>query len=156
MRVERNFVSRKNRTPEYEAAITALRKLITPDNHIDMAQRAFAEAVCDETLKKWAALRGLKPAGGHPCVHRLLGKRCSGLGDEPCYPPNSDHLSMWNRNGRPYCLVSQPYGLNHKQIQEIMHYCQTKGLTVDIDTWPAWHFPGVVLHVLIRRAHELE
>jgi hypothetical protein len=155
MRVDITFVSRKNRTPEYEAAIAALKKLISPNGDTNMATRAFAEAVCHYTMKKWAELRGLKKAGGHPCINRLLGKRCNGWGDEPCFPPYSDHLTMWNRDGRPYCLVSQPYGLTNEQVKEILNFCKDKGLTIDIDTWPAWHFPGRVLHVLFRRAHGL-
>ena len=99
-------------------------------------------------LKKgWAKRHGLRQsdAGGDP-VAWLAGKRLPF-----CVPDWFDHGTRWTMAGLPYCLVGQPYGLGTADIRELAAL-QLAGFEVDVNTYPAWHFPGQVLHVEVKRA----
>lgn len=118
--------------------------------------RAFAEATWAGREEAWAARYRLKKSGGHPCIARLLGKRCwyGGHGSydsPPCSPPGADHASLWIRDGKPIAYVFQPYGLTNDTLHELLAFCDRWGLDVNIDTWPAGHFPGAVLWVELTR-----
>jgi len=97
--------------------------------------------------KDWAKKHGLKQshAGGDPVVW-LRGKR------QPwCDLHWFDHGTRWTMAGLPYCLVGQPYGLGPEGIREL-EALQLAGLEVWVSAYPAWHLPGNVLHVEVRRA----
>ena len=102
---------------------------------------------------------GVKESRGVVCWQRLLGKRCptyqssSQKYDVPhvCYPPHSDHVTLWNKNGKPHFLVSQPYGPWHyNRILKIGEFCEKNNLEFLIDAWPSWHYPGRVLTVIFK------
>jgi hypothetical protein len=61
-----------------------------------------------------------------------------------------DHGTRWTRDGRPYCLVGQPYGLSDDEVGKLAALRQ-QGLQVSIDTRPSWHYPGSVLTVVVTR-----
>jgi hypothetical protein len=125
-------------------AITALGKLLEIEG-LDATMRAYGWAVQDTLLNLWARKHGLKKSPARPCIQRLLEKKCGTFDLHPCAPPHTDHPSLWLKNGKPYCYVSQPYGLPLDHLKTIMEFCEKHGLTFDIDAWPGWHFPHRVL-----------
>lgn len=141
-------------TGRYIKATQALAELVEAEG-TDAAVRAYAEATWERKREGWAAKHGLQQTRGRVCLARLLGKRCGGFGRDvkgiPCQPPGADHCSLWLKEGHPEVFVSQPYGLSLKTMRELVALCDCTGLDVLVDTWPAWHFPGRVLMVEIRR-----
>lgn len=140
----------------YADAVTALAALVQAEGP-DAATRAYAQATWETRREQWAAKHGgLKQSAGHVCLSRLLGKRrCNEAGPDtlrPCRPPGADHCSLWLKDGVPEVLVSQPYGLGLQTMRELVALCDRCDFDASVDTWPAWHFPGGVLMVEIRRA----
>jgi hypothetical protein len=150
---------RENRP--YREAVAALDALISQEGS-DHATRAYGEVVQDTLLANFAKARGLKRSNGAVCISRLHGKQCA-LGYQfsnhrtagGCFPPGTDHPSLWNKDGKPYCFVSQPYGLSHRTLREILAYCEANGFEVEIDAQPSWHFPGRVLTVIFTKAESV-
>lgn len=141
------------RTPEYEAAVAALKRLsAATGGNTAVVAAAFAEAACLDREQAWAARFGLKPSGGHPCIARLWGKRCmcSDLkSDLPCYPPGADHRRLWLRDGKPAVYTFEPYHLDHETLRCLVEFCERWELELGIHAWPASHYPGEVLWVEI-------
>lgn len=103
---------------------------------------------------QWSNRYGLKEAKGPCCAMRLLGNKCREFdsntarrGDCECKPPGSDHASLWRYKTDPVVYVYQPYGLDGETMEELGDYCRKWGFEANIDTWPAWHYPGRVLFV---------
>ncbi len=103
----------------------------------------------EEGMNRWAEKNGLHQshATGDP-VAWLAGKRA----DYRMYRW-LDHGTRWLRDGKPYCLVGQPYQLLEDDIRELAELIE-KGFDVQIGTRPAWHYPGGVLHIEVRRDRE--
>jgi hypothetical protein len=80
-------------------------------------------------------------------MDRLLGKRTTGM-----QLPDADHRSLWVHEGKPAVYVSQPYALTMTKLRRLVRFCDEHGLTALVDSWPAWHFPGRVLHVAVMTA----
>ena len=142
----RRFVTGMGRTKEYLAAVHSLRNL---ENAGGSPGRAYAEAECEKALHQWAQKHGLTRSKGHVCLTRLVWhcKRSHGCAQLA----GSDHASLWLKDGKPHVYVSQPYGLSLETLLEMVSQCQELGLEIHIGTWPAWHFPGTVLMVEVRR-----
>ena len=107
-----------------------------------------------DPMKSWASKYGLKEARGPVCAMRLLGKKCSRVVDYreencACQPPGPDHETLWCHRGKPVVYVFQPYGLSWSMMEDLISYCQRWGFQMNVDTWPAWHYPGHVLFVEI-------
>lgn len=144
----REFVNKKDRTPAYDAAVKALKK-VPPD----LRDRAFAEAASEEARKIWAESRQVTPAKyGQQFWGRLVGKRRPTVTTRNDLLPADDHFTLWLKDGRPEVYVSQPYDLSLDDLRQIVAACDQHGLTVSITTWPAWHFPSRVMQVEYRRA----
>ena len=109
-----------------------------------------ADAVADEILQSWAKQRELKRSNGHPCINRLLGRRCFGHGGCLNFP-GSDHASLWNKAGRPHTYVTQPYQLNLKELEAISTFCREYKLEVLISAQDSWHFPGATILLEVTR-----
>ena len=62
-----------------------------------------------------------------------------------------DHVSCWNKDGKPYCLVSQPYGLSTEALKNMLTTADILGLEIDISSHPSWHYPGAVLTVIWKK-----
>jgi hypothetical protein len=83
----------------------------------------------------------------------LLGRR------SPCTytrPPWFDHGTRWTRDGKPYCLVGQPYGLSADNLRELLALVDDHGLHVGVDNRPDWHYPGHLLSVVVRTPFAVE
>jgi hypothetical protein len=102
--------------------------------------------------QRWAEKYGLRQSRKSPyCVCRLLGKSCQVYGSGLCEHavPEADHPTLWLRHGKPFVFVSQPYQISDPERLGL--FCRKRALHCVIRTWPAWHFPGAVLHVEISR-----
>lgn len=141
-----NFTAEKERTETYLTAVRSLRDL---DKAEGSPLRAYAESRWKEYRDMWAKQYGLKQSGGHACLTRLR-RRCNGWNG--CVKLiGSDHTSLWLKNGEPYVYVTQPYDLSHEDLVGMVTQCQELDLELRINAWPAWHFPGRVLMVEVRR-----
>ena|SRR3990167_8023329 len=65
--------------------------------------------------------------------------------------PAADHVSYWNKNGKPFCIVSQPYQISSGEMHSAANLCEKYGLQFSIVTWPAWHYPNAVLFMEWRK-----
>ena len=142
-------------TLEWRRAVKTLKRL--PDEH-DQRLRAYAESAWEAERDGFLAARGLRISQAHPCIARLLGRRCWQTGaanrrqeDAPCLPPGCDHPVLLNRNGKPWGFLCQPYDLDKETLRELVAFCDRWELGFTIRAGPAWHFPGGVIGVLIRR-----
>ncbi len=152
----RKFVKKPSKL--YSQAVEALLALVEAEG-ADAALRVYAQATWEEYYRQYAEKHGLKLSAGHPCLSRLLGKRCSQKSDYsgvPCYPPGADHDSLWLKDGKPYAYITQPYCLTLNAMRDLVAMCDQYGLDVNIRTWPSWHFPGGVLTMEIKRKTESE
>ena len=100
------------------------------------------------TRDEWAAGEGLRQshATTDP-VRWLLGGRSPNYSAPPRW---MDHGTRWTRDGKPYCLVGQPYQLLDDDLEELARLAEL-GLDVSVATYPAWHYPGHVLSVVVTR-----
>lgn len=115
-----------------------------------MARETHASGLA---MHEWAAREGLRQshASSQP-IPWLLGRRTPW---SDTTPPGwwgwFDHGTRWTRDGRPYCLVGQPYQLHADDLQELLALHTERALDITISTHPAWHCPGGVLSVLVTR-----
>lgn len=96
----------------------------------------------------WAALGGLRQSRARSTfdpIGWLLGRRTV---DYLNYrqPQWFDHGTCWTKNGKPHCVVGQPYGLGGADLREL-ELLAVAGFNVEVSAYPAWHYPGSVLHV---------
>lgn len=148
------FMSHAEVGPLDATAFDAMSALIEKRG-LGAAENVYAQAAYRELEERWAKSRNLKRSTGKICVQRLLGKRCMEYyphGDCRCHIPRADHMSLWMRDGVPIAYVSQPYGLTTRSLTETLTFCEKYGLDVQIDASPAWHYPHVVLMVVITKA----
>lgn len=148
------FIS--NPSTDYTRAIEALSKL--PDHDI---VRVYADTVHLSLLESFTTrykIKRRRPLGYHVCVHRLKGNRqCPGYARYAPHGlrcpqiPDGDHLSEWVSKNKTVAILSQPYGLTFKSVVETVKFCKEHGLQVEIDSYPSFHFPGVVLSLVFTR-----
>lgn len=99
--------------------------------------------------RAWARREGVKESSGHRCLTRLAHGRCDLFNCESL--PGSDHTSVWNRDGKPYIYVTQPYHLPDDVLVAMLKVCDRLGLRLRVDSAPAWHDPGAILVEVMRR-----
>ena len=110
-------------------------------------------------LKDFTERHHLTPARRRPCFLELLGKHCSPGATEGnkihgvngCLPPGSDHVSLWNKDGNPRALISQPYSLESCVLNEMVSFAKQHELEFTVSPYPSWHNPGEVLTVIWTR-----
>jgi hypothetical protein len=138
-------------SPAYLAAVDALSKLDS-----DERRMAYADASAETNRKQWIERHGVKESSRFCGWRRLMGER-GGVGDDwldlnQRSLPGNDHGLLFNKNGKPEVYTFQPYGLGWETLKALIATCEANGLEAKIDTWPAWHFPGSILFVEVRRA----
>src|SRR3972149_4762078 len=77
-----------------------------------------SEQEATETLKKeWATKNGLKESRVSGHHYNFLNKKC-----QRTYSiyPGFDHTTYWNKDGKPFCIVTQPYHLSMASIKSMM------------------------------------
>jgi len=92
---------------------------------------------------------GYNPSKGERDVLRLFGKQVK-WASVPEVPPESEHISLWIKDGLPERFVSQPYELQMDAVREMISYCDKHDLTFTIHG-ASWHFPGATVLVEFRR-----
>ncbi len=133
--------------PEHAEMIKAVENLLKVSD-LDIVRRTYGQAIQGELLNCWAKGEGLKRAKGQVCIRRLMGKSPLMYS---CLPPFTDHPSLWMKDGKPYCIISQPYGpLSMSQLEDIGDFCHRHEFEFTVDTWPAWHFPHAVLFLTFK------
>ena len=71
-----------------------------------------------------------------------------------CIQPGFDHTSQWNKDGRPFAIVTQPYSISDATLRDWMRLCQELGLTFRMDAWNSWHYPAHTILVMFTRKGE--
>jgi hypothetical protein len=146
------FIESKRQTDAYRLAVRALGEL-----EPSMRLAAYAEVESHDQEVSLAA-SGLKDTKGSVCLARLLGKQCTAShyadpGDDfsvrPHTIPRGDHDRLFVRAGKPVLFLSQPYGIALQELRKLVQLCDRCSLNLQIDTWPAPHFPGRVLSVQV-------
>ena len=103
-----------------------------------------------ETKDEWAKRECLTEYKGHAYLGINFLTRKQNSWQENNFPA-ADHISYWNKNGKPYCIVSQPYHLDDDEMAQAVALCKAHGLEVTVSTWPAWHYPGSVLFMVWKK-----
>lgn len=62
-----------------------------------------------------------------------------------------DHPSFWKRNGKPGCVVIQPYYMSEKDILDLTELCEKNGLVWYAESELSWHFPNSTSLIIISR-----
>ncbi len=137
----RRFLDPPRRTPEYEAAVAALHKLVnTSPNMLGRAcaevMAPMMESVLSSKLRRTSGVR-------HPL--RLLGRRPGWNAQLPSF---SDHTSLWLKDGKPHVWVTQPYDLNNEDIRELAGMAREYEITI---SGASWHFPGWTVMVALEK-----
>jgi hypothetical protein len=156
------FIRREQLTPPLRRLIDDLRQ-VAGETDIDTPSRVYASATAQTLCETWASQLGLRRSPGHACLGRVRdgvcwGRRAWRYGASqkeriPCDLPTpaADHTSLWNKDGKPYVYVSQPYQLSWEPLLEVVKFGERWGLSIDIKPWPSWHFPSRVLSIFVRR-----
>ena len=112
----------------------------------DLKDNSKHEEASTVLKKEFARMEGAKEshARGDPILW-LLGKR---TGDVPSHRRWYDHGTRWTKDGKPLCLVGQPYGIVTDDVVELAEL-REQGLETLIDVGPSWHFTGRVLTVRV-------
>lgn len=98
------------------------------------------------TRKEWAARRKLKQCRGRVCTCRLLGVRHRLVDYRNCLPPEADHCSLWNKDGRPEILLSEPYPISLNKVRAMVEFADQHGLCFHIHADGFW-FPSQTLRI---------
>ena len=142
------YVDDNQRTPHYQQAVKVLGSLYT--DHEGLTGRAYAEAVSGRHLAEFQKL--WKEMRGPLCICKLRNRRCAGCTANRWFngvvPPGNDHASMWqHRESGERVYIFQPYSIHN--VKPLAAFCDEHKLKLSITTYPGWHFPGAVLHVVL-------
>ena len=133
-------------TPTYAEAVGALRRLALREG-LGQAHCAVADALAGLVQHQFAKQPGVKESQ----VRVLHWKRLLGQKSVPNEMEDlDDHKSLWNREGKPWAYVSQPYVLRTNDLREIVSRCD-QGLNAYLCADASWHFPGKTLALILRR-----
>jgi hypothetical protein len=87
-------------------------------------------------------------------IRRLVGKmriQSPKAGEMGNTPPSDDHGRLFVKDGVPEFYLSQPYGLSHSQLVEILAWCDKFGLTVSISATASNWCPGSTIGLIYER-----
>jgi hypothetical protein len=145
---------------QYTAVVNAVESLIVSEGG-DRATRAYAQAISEPLAEAYARSHGWKRRNStHVCIRRLTGKsRCPNNGrvdcDVYCYIPRADHLIEWVKGGKTVAITSEPYGISGKEAAELYRFCESNGLTYQIDA-DSFYFPHRTILIVISRESDDE
>lgn len=136
-----------------KAAIAQLRVLFGHEKSkegtssaLDTVTRVFAHVTAEELENAFAERYALKRSGGACCAMRLLGKRTCPSAYHPgvCRdhsPPSADHVTLWNKGGKPQLMVWHPYGLIESDLRSLFDYCDRLGFEFTMGAL-SFYYPG--------------
>ena len=108
------------------------------------------EAANDAARRNWAAREGVTVSHDHVCLRRLTPEGCPRVGRSCEELPGRDHTSIWLKAGVPHIYVTQPYDLPIETLDAMFRVARRLGLTVRVDSAPAWHDSSAVLIEVLR------
>lgn len=116
----------------------------------DSPSRVYAQALSSRIESAWAKSHKVKKSSGALCVQRLLGKRCGMPYGKACAcrPPGADHPTLWQKDGKPFCYVFHPYGLEIDQVEALSQFCRSHDLEYLIDAG-SFYFPNHTIMVIV-------
>lgn len=108
------------------------------------------QIIADKMMKEWAENKGLKQSNAqHSGLHFL--EKAIPASTNMRDIPAGDHVTYWNKDGKPYAVVSQPYAFRNDEVITAAAMMEKYGLSVCVQTWPSWHFPGSVITMIWTR-----
>lgn len=149
------FFSNKERLSETALVAINAMKALRDTEGTDIIHRIYAEIIYEQRQQEYANRYGLKLSSTQQnCLCYFLGKRCPSMyGNfyKSCIRfEGIDHFSLYNRKGKPFVYISQPYGVGTKQLKSIIELCENHDLDVRIDGY-SWHYPDSTVLVEIHR-----
>ena len=103
------------------------------------------EARRNQSKMEWAESNGLKEyTGAKDWLQFLTGKKPTPFDMIPYREAGFDHTSLWLKDGKPYCVLTQPYGISFEQIKMAINVAKKYELEFNIADYPSFHFDGVI------------
>lgn len=132
-----------------QTAFKAMQELLEAEGS-DPVHKIYAEVIHEYREQAYAKRYGLtKSSVQRNCLCRLVGKQCPWMYGRPstgCIQfEGIDHFSLWNRKGKPFVYVSQPYGVSLDDMKSIVQVCEAHGLVASIDAHSWWYPDSTVL-----------
>lgn len=137
---------------EFKQVALAIEGLAKKEGYLSVSG-AFATGTRDILKEELAAMYKVKESKSMPCIQRLIKGACGITRQKECEcsPPGTDHPSLWNKDGKPYIFVSQPYALSGAALAKIHEFCEQNNLEVEVRTYPAYYYPSAVMTVIYRK-----
>ena len=133
-----------------KVTVTTLRVAINTEKTDDMTKPPSQDDRLDGK-HAWAKQHGLVES--HKSRYtglRFLNHKMPASYDYTRFPAQ-DHTHYWNKDGKPYCVTSQPYHVHDDEMAEAAKLCNLYDLRCCITSYPAWHYPGSVVFMEWRR-----
>jgi hypothetical protein len=108
------------------------------------------EARNAELRRAWMKREGVTLAERHYCLLQLTEEGCRQVGAPCVHLPGCDHTTLWLKGGKPHVYVTQPYNLDQELLDDMFRVCRRHGLTLRVDSHPAWHNETAVLIEVLR------
>ena len=137
------FISDKNRTKRYKAAIEALHFLA--EENQTAAKLACAEYLSHSMYRNWLhSDSGYEKTKGSQHYSRLLGKRPGYV--EP--KPFEDHVDLYIRDGKPALWMAQPYQVLSEDIRELARLTDNYEISI---VGGSWYYPANTVMIEMKK-----
>lgn len=61
-----------------------------------------------------------------------------------------DHRELWMKDGKAFCLTSEPYYINKKALKRLIEHCDMYGIDFQIDA-ESFYYPGHTVRILFKK-----
>ena len=133
-----DFFSREE-SRKYNFIINQLKKY-----DLDEIHRICASAIAQRQMEFVCRDESVTVSRGVPDLRKVAGA------DAPKRINCSDHDLILNKNGKPYCYLTQPYSMSNHSINELAELGKQHNLNITINNESFW-FPGRTLAVFIKK-----
>ncbi len=148
----------------FQKAVKALAELEMAED-IGAVRRAYLTVRAPRSLEEWKDRGPYEESKTHACLYLLAGQECPNgpqdyreLTPALCLPPHADldRTTMWDKDGKPSVIVTQPYSISDFSTEEIGGLC--RGLRLQAEAWNeyTWCYPAGVLALVITRKDDRE
>ncbi len=148
-----NILGEGKRTPEIEAALSALSLLLAKEGGADLVHRAYGEAIRTTQLGDFKRHWKATESDEFPCLHTVIGKKHpKGVLDYTCELPLHDHTSAWQTEEHGLVLVTQPYGpIYRDDMARLLAVAAKWRVQLKIEAG-SWWFPGRCFLIIAHKA----